>query len=115
VKTAWSKSDIERFLALNDRRKASDLAQLLDRTQPAIEGMRRKLKRLRELGITRRPELKRLLALNEGFVQKHTLAQIRARARQSSIPVRPFLRRGLRYQRPGLVHAHSRLPQGGAA
>jgi len=114
MKAAWSRGEIAMFMRLTDQLIAKDLARLLGRSKAAIEGMRRKLKRLRELGVRSSAELVRLLGVCDVFVQHHSLEQIRRRAR-TGITVKPFLRPGLLYGRPHLVRAHSRKPQGMAS
>ena len=108
---AWRPNEIRAFLDTTDREKAKDLASWMGRSIPAIMGMRRKLKRPRELGVEDRREHVQLLQLNDGFIQRHDLAAIRRRAEIGGIEVKPFLRRGRLYGRPRLVTAHSRRPQ----
>ena len=86
---AWSKDEIRSFLAFTTCCNAQSLASRLDRSKAAIEGMRRKLKRLRELGVRNRAELVRLLGVCDMFVQHHSLEQIRRRAR-TGIPGRLY-------------------------
>ncbi len=112
-RAAWSKSEVEWFLAFTDHHTAPELARRSGRTKAAIEGMRRKLKRLRELGVSDHRELVQLMgAVNEGFVQTHRLPEIRMRAEQPGIIVRPFMRHGIRCPKRHLVAAHVRQPQG---
>ena len=106
MKGPWTDREIERFLALN-RLKAKNIAKYgVSRSIPAIMAMRRKLKRLQELGAAP-GELPQLLTVSNAFVETHTLVFIRRRAQEDLVPVRQFVRRS-RYRKPHLVEAHKR-------
>jgi hypothetical protein len=81
----------------------------LGRTLPAVNGMRRKLKRLQELEAAP-AEIARLLAVNEDLVLKKGLREIRKRADQAVVQVKHYLRRGRVTGRPHPVDDHVRLP-----
>ncbi len=76
---AWTPEEISRFLDYNDGSTCFAVAWSLGRSMPAIQGMRRKLKRLRVLQ-ARPGELEQLLAVNERIVLTQDLAEIRRRA-----------------------------------
>jgi hypothetical protein len=105
----WTCSEVDRFLEL-DRKgiPATGIACGLGRTPSAIHGMRRKLRRLRELGASER-EIPKLLHVNDSFVQANELAEIRARANHDDlVPVRPFVRRSSTTGELHLVEQHAR-------
>ena len=105
---AWEKWEISCFLSRTDTMTAEEIATQIGRSVPAVQAMRRKLKRLRELGVKGFLKLRDLLYVNDGYVHSHTLAEIRARAKEPRVPVREHLRRGKVYGRPHLVEAHER-------
>lgn len=107
--SAWGPREIARFLAWTGMRPAREIAARLGRSLPAINGMRRKLKRLQELGATS-TELARLLAVNEDLILQQGLRQIRIRAGEPLVQIRHYLRRGRVTGRPHLVDEHVRLP-----
>ncbi len=76
---AWTPYEILRFLAWSDGRTAGELAAALRRSKAGIQGMRRKLKRLQQLGASP-AELPRLLAVNEVLVLRGGLREIRKRS-----------------------------------
>ncbi len=106
---AWTPKEAGRFLALTYRLRAEQLAAQLSRSLPAIQGMRRKLKRLLVLGASN-DELDLLLAVNERIVLSRGLQEIRGRAQQPLVPVQHYLRRGRATGRPHLVGEHLRFP-----
>jgi hypothetical protein len=71
--------------------------------------MRRKLRRLRELGADPE-ELEKLLAVSEEIILNQDLAAIRRRAGLPLVQVRHYLRRGRITGRPHLVDDHVCLP-----
>jgi hypothetical protein len=114
MRRAWTEAEILRYLQLHARGIPADgiACGIPGRTRVAILAMNRKLKRLGELGVKDGADLVRLLALNDGFLQGHTLAAIRRRAARPGVPVRAFVRRGRLYGLPGMVEAHTRGRQG---
>lgn len=106
---AWKPEEISLFLRWTYRLPALQLAVKAGRTMPAVQGMRRKLRRLLVLGAAN-SELPGLLAVNEALVLTGTIQQIRRRAAESVVPVKPYLRRGRETGRPHLVDEHARRP-----
>jgi hypothetical protein len=103
----WSKEEIAKFLLLNGKGIPADgiACGLVHRTKAAVQGMRRKLKRLRELGASS-SELAALLQVHEGYYS--SLPEILQRAREPLVPVKPFIRRNRVTGRPLLVSEHKR-------
>ena len=63
MKSAWSPAEIAKFLTLDAKGIPADgIACGVRRTKAAVQAMRRKLKRLRELGVTDPSEQIDLLA-----------------------------------------------------
>jgi len=106
---AWSPKEISCFLAWTEKLPARSIALRLGRSQPAVMGMRRKLKRLRELDAAE-AELAVLLKINEALVLRRSLAEIRRRAQLLAVPVKHYLRRGRLTGKPHLVDDHLRRP-----
>ena len=107
----WSKPDIEKFLELHAKGVPADgIACGLMRSKAAVQAMRRKLCRLRELGIQRRELLAEYLRLGER--QLSDIPAIRRRMAVPGVLVRSFLRRGSVYGRPCLVVSHTRTREG---
>ena len=106
---AWEPSEILQFLARTDAHTASELAAVLQRSRAGIQGMRRKLKRLQDLGASPQ-ELPRLLVVNEVLMLHGGLREIRRRAGLPLVQVRNYLRRGRLTGRPHLVLEHVRRP-----
>mgnify|MGYP001558576184 CR=1 FL=1 len=114
MKRAWSPDEIATFLMLDAKGIPADgiACGLVHRSKAAVQGMRRKLKRLRELGVTDPSEQLALLAVHEA--QYRDLSQIRDRAGKPDVPVKPFLRRNPLSPGVHLVGEHARQKQGGA-
>jgi hypothetical protein len=87
-----------------------EISGQLERSVPAVQHMRRKLKRLRELG-TPESELVELLQVNVDTVLQVHLAGIRARAAEPLVPVKRFLRRSPWNRMPHLVGPYKRNRQ----
>jgi hypothetical protein len=107
-RSPWDQSERRVFLELTDRHTAEYISHQLLRSKPAIQGMRRKLKRLRELGVTDPWELKALLAVHEAIVLVGSLREIRDRAALDLVPVKRFVRRSRVTGKPHLVSPHKR-------
>jgi hypothetical protein len=108
---AWTPKEISEFLRLDGIGIPAEgiACGLVHRTKSAVQSMRRKLKRLRELGASP-AELQQLLAVNEAVVLASSLREIRKRADQVVVPVKHYLRRGRVTGRPHLVDEHVRAP-----
>ena len=110
---AWAPREILYFLDLNAKGIPAEgiACGLGNRSKGAVQGMRRKLKRLQELGAAQ-TELPRLLAVSEGLALSRGLLTIRHRAGLPWVQVRHYLRRGRLTGRPHLVGEHCRRPVG---
>lgn len=108
---AWTEKEAREFLRLTFRLRAPAIAVKLRRSQAAIQGMRRKLKRLLALGAPM-PEISRLLTVAEDKLLAGDLEEIRRRAGITVVPVQHYLRRGRDTGKPHLVDDHARRPVG---
>jgi hypothetical protein len=108
---AWAPKEISRFLDLQvtDGMTAQRIAARVGRSKPAVQSMRRKIKRLRGLGADPE-ELEELLVVSESIILRQGLAVIRKRAGLPLVQVRHYLRRGRVTGRPHLVDEHVRRP-----
>jgi hypothetical protein len=108
---AWTPKEISRFLELQvtEGMTGQCIAARVGRSKAAVQGMRRKIKRLRELRADPE-ELEGLLAVSESIILRKDLAAIRRRAGLPLVQVRHYLRRGRVTGRPHLVDGHVRRP-----
>ncbi len=81
----WSETELRRFLELNrEGRTAKEIAKVMRRTVGAVQGVRRKLARARELGARGNSAVRLLL------VSEHRLNRRTKQKSSSSTQVRDF-------------------------
>lgn len=108
MKSSWSPREIRTFLDQHARgRIAEDIAEDLDRSVPAVQSMRRKLKRLQGLG-ARPDQLPQLLQVSEPFVLASSLPEIVRCAKLGLTRVNHFIRRDRTSGKAVLVSGHQR-------
>ena len=75
IRKSWSETEVRRFLELNrEGRTAKQIARVMRRTVGAVQGVRRKLARARELG-ARGNTAVRLLLVSEHRLNRQTKRQ----------------------------------------
>ncbi len=85
VRKSWSETELRRFLELNrEGRTAREIARVMRRTVGAVQGVRRKLARARELGARGNSAVRLLL------VSEHRLNRRTKQHSSSSTQVRGF-------------------------
>jgi hypothetical protein len=106
---SWTPREIKDFLHYQWLgRTTREISGQVGRTVPAINSMRRKLKRLGELGVVDHPHLVELLAVSEAIVLTRTLRTIERRAREDLVEVRQFVRRARWTRKAHLVGPYKR-------
>jgi len=112
MRQPWTEYEVRQFLRLNPSSTADYVARRVGRSRAAIQGMRRKLKRLRALGVIDHQELVQLLQVHENVVLHTGLKAIRRRAAMPLVPMKRFVRRARVTGKPHLVGPYKRNKAG---